>query len=70
MWTCTLCKTSNPDKYNFCTGCGAPKKLPSDNHCSNPMCSAYKVILPNPTQEYCGVCGKPTIFRKKIDDLT
>jgi hypothetical protein len=27
------------------------------------------VILPSPTQKYCGKCGSATIYWKKIEDM-
>ncbi len=69
MWTCARGHTENKDDDPFCIECGLPKPKPSDNHCSNPNCQAYQVILPSPTQKYCGKCGSATIYWKKIEDM-
>lgn len=69
MWTCIRCNTENIDDDSFCIECGTPKSKPSDNHCSNPKCKAYNVILHNPEQKHCGKCGSATIYWKKIEEL-
>lgn len=71
MWTCNLCNTENNEDDPFCIGCGAPKHtpIPSSNHCSNPKCVSYRVILPNPQQKYCGKCGAATTYWKAVEDL-
>ena len=68
MWMCHYCGSRNDDSDSFCIECGLPKLKPSDNHCSNPDCKAYKVILPNPTQKYCGKCGAATTYWKKVEE--
>ncbi len=69
MWICNGCNTKNKDIESFCIKCAMPKPKPSTNHCSNPKCSAYNVILPNPEQERCGKCGAATTYLKEIEDL-
>ena len=53
----------------FCIECGLPKPAPSTNHCSNPDCKAYNVILPNPEQKHCGKCSAAATYWKAIEDL-
>ncbi len=69
MWICNKCATPNNDDDDFCIECGMPQKRPSANHCSNPKCKAYNVILPNPEQKRCGKCGSATTYWKKIEEL-
>jgi len=68
-WTCINCNTENHANDKFCINCGTARlKLP-DNHCSNPKCAAYNVILSNPEQKYCGKCGAATVYWKEIEDM-
>ncbi len=69
MWYCVKCNAQNAEDDSFCVKCGISKPSPSNNHCSNPDCRAYHVILPDPEQKYCGKCGAPTTYWKKIEDL-
>lgn len=69
MWLCAICNTSNNADDDYCVGCGSPKlALPHDNHCSNPDCHAFKVILSNPEQKHCGKCGSSTTYWKMIKE--
>lgn len=68
MWICR-CNTENNEDDTFCIECGFPKPAPSANHCSNPDCKAYNVILPDPEQKHCGKCGAATTYWKKIEDM-
>lgn len=70
MWICKQCSTKNNNDDPFCIECGAKKSdtpAPSNNHCSNPNCSAYNVILSNPTQKRCGKCGSLTTFWEEVE---
>ena len=69
MWTCNYCNTENEDDDFFCIECGAAKPQPSTNHCSNPNCTFYNVILPNPRQKFCGKCGAATTYQKEIESF-
>ena len=69
MWVCQKCNTENNTDDEFCIECGLPKPTPSANHCSNPDCKAYNVILPNPEQKHCGKCGAATTYWKTIEDM-
>lgn len=69
MWICNACNTENSNADDFCIECGAGKPKPSDNHCSNPDCKSYNVILSNPVQKHCGKCGAATTYWKKIEEL-
>lgn len=72
MWKCK-CNTKNDDEDDYCIKCGMPKPSKaemSSNHCSNPKCMAYNVLLPDAEQMHCGKCGSLTTYGKKIDDLT
>lgn len=69
MWTCNKCNTENTPDNAFCIECGSPEPTSLDNHCSNPKCKAYFVILPRSDQKYCGKCGAATTYWKKIEDL-
>ena len=60
MWDCIRCNSSNMDEDTFCIKCGTIKVNP--NYCNNIECEAYKIILNNPHQKYCGKCGKPTMY--------
>ena len=68
MWTCIACNKKNSNDDDFCIECGAPKPKPSKNHCSNPKCKAYAVIL-DYEQTHCGKCGALTTYGKSIDEL-
>lgn len=68
MWTCNGCGTENDVADGFCIECGMPRQK-SNNHCSNPECKAYDVILPNSVQKHCGKCGSATTYWKKIEDM-
>lgn len=70
MWICNGCHTENDNDNPFCIECGMAMPEPSTNHCSNPNCKFYNVILPKLDQKYCGKCGAATTFWKKIQDLT
>lgn len=70
MWICSQCNTENDDKDTFCIECGrkiSAEPEPSTNHCSNPDCEAYNVMLSNPTQKRCGKCGSLTTFWEKVE---
>lgn len=70
MWICKQCNTENDDSDPFCIECGSKMlSVPesSSNHCSNPSCAAYNVMLPNPTQKHCGKCGSSTTFWEKVE---
>ncbi len=69
MWICSNCETENIDDDDFCIECSRPKPSASNNHCSNPECKAYDVILPNSEQKYCGKCGYPTTYWKNLEDM-
>lgn len=71
MWKCK-CNTENDDEDDYCIECALPKPPKaeiSDNHCSNPKCKAFNVILTKPKQKYCGKCGSATTYWKEIEDL-
>lgn len=68
MWTCIRCNTENAIDDPFCIECGTPKPK-SDNHCSNPECKFYNVILANSAQKHCGKCGAKTTYWRKIEDM-
>lgn len=60
MWDCIRCNNSNSDEDIFCTECGTIKA--NTNYCNNVECEAYKILLSDSQQKYCGKCGKPTIY--------
>lgn len=69
MWKCISCSTENKDTDDFCIECGFSKPKPSENHCSNPNCTTYNVILSNREQKRCGKCGSATTYWKRIEDM-
>lgn len=69
MWLCGSCNTSNNPYDDYCIECGCHKPKPQENHCSNPNCQAFNVILSNPEQKHCGKCGASTTYWKAIEDM-
>ncbi len=69
MWICKFCNNENDDFEAYCFQCGKNKsaEVPSDNHCTNPNCSEYRVMLPNQVQKRCNKCGSFTTFGAEVD---
>lgn len=62
--TCN-CGNVIPDNDDFCVVCGMHRPTPQENHCDNIDCERFKQRV-NDNLQYCGKCGKPTVFGKKI----
>lgn len=70
MWICNYCNTENDDREAFCFECGKSRSASpatSTNHCTNPSCTEYHVMLQNQTQKRCNKCGAFTTFGEVVD---
>lgn len=68
MWHCIFCDAENNNDDDFCTSCGTAQFKAYSNHCNNPDCKAYYIILPDPNQRYCGKCGRLTTAGKELEN--
>lgn len=67
---CIQCGSIIPDEDEYCGNCGTHRPVNRDNYCINQNCERFKKVLANPTQEFCGKCGKPTSFGNQVQKLT
>ncbi len=70
MWICNCCNAQNDDDETFCFECGKNRltpPAPSTNHCTNPNCTAYHVMLSNQTKKRCDKCGSFTTFGETVN---
>lgn len=67
--TCPNCGAIILENDDFCIECGTHRRSATENYCCNVNCERFKKILSNPTQYYCGKCGKPTLYGSQIEQL-
>lgn len=67
--TCPKCHAEIPSGKDFCSKCGTHRVVYDDNYCTNPDCKCYKVLLKDPRQYACDICGSLTVFGKMNDEL-
>ena len=63
-------RLTDDDVMLFCSNCGAPLNVSSENFCTNPDCKRHKEHFSfAPGVRFCDQCGKLTTDGKKIEAL-
>ena len=66
--TCPNCGTQIPENDDYCSKCGNHRIVPDENYCINKLCERYgDNSFVKHDQEYCGKCGKPTLFKTRME---
>ena len=70
MPICPRCGSAVGSDAQFCSNCGAPLNVSSENFCTNPDCKRHKEHFSfAPGVRFCDQCGKLTTDGKKIEAL-
>lgn len=69
MSECPSCGFFGSQDAKFCRRCGA-KLEREGNYCTTPDCEMHIQAYEFEEQDrYCDLCGKPTTFGKKLEEL-
>lgn len=71
VWKCYKCGNIITNGALHCPNCGEGERpIYPANYCMNKECQMYLASLADPQQHFCKICNGPTLFHKKIEDLT
>lgn len=69
-WKCHHCGYVITNGALHCPKCGeGDRPIYAENYCINNECHMYAISLSDPEQRYCKVCGGPTRYHQRIEDL-